>query len=79
MNMTITADEKKRVLLPTAKPGEQFDLQIVGSNKIVLTRLKVESETPSEVTFIKKDGYTVGVTGQKVDPETLRQLLDEFP
>jgi hypothetical protein len=77
--MTVTADEKKCVLLPTANPGEQFELQLVGADKILLTRLQPESEAPAEVTFIKKDGYTVGVTGQKVDPETLRQLLDEFP
>jgi hypothetical protein len=37
--MTVIADNKKRVTLPT-KPGERFDLQSVGRDKFVLTRPK---------------------------------------
>jgi hypothetical protein len=38
--MTVTADDKKRVLLHSAKPGEQFDVQTSGEDIIVLRRLE---------------------------------------
>ena len=37
--MTVIADENMRVPLPAARPGDQFDLQIAGEGKFLLTRL----------------------------------------
>ena len=37
--MTVIADNKKRVTLPT-RPGERFDLQAVGEDQFILIRLK---------------------------------------
>ena len=36
--MTVIADNKKRVTLPT-KPGESFDLQSFGGDKFILTNM----------------------------------------
>ena len=33
--MTVVADNKKRVTLRVAKPGERFDIQIVGDGQFV--------------------------------------------
>lgn len=52
--MTVIADSKKRVTLPT-KPGERFDLQNFGGDKFVLTRL-APVEKPARVRLFKKHG-----------------------
>ena len=77
--MTITADAKKRVRLGLAKPGDRFDVQISGEGIFVLRRLEPVKEGRSTVKFIKKDGYTVGHTKKQVSPETIKELLSEFP
>ena len=38
--VTVTADDKKRVVLPAAKPGDRFDLQASAEGNFVLRRLE---------------------------------------
>jgi len=75
--MTVIADNKKRVTLPT-KPGERFDLQSFGGDRFVLTRLAPVERT-ERVRLVKKHGCTVAVGGRKITQEETRKLLDEFP
>lgn len=74
--MTVIADNKKRITLPT-KPGARFDLQVHGEDKFILTRL-VPVEPPA-VRLIKKHGWTVANNGRKITNAEVRKLLDEFP
>lgn len=37
--MTTTADAKKRIVLPTARPGDVFDIQRFGESQFMLVRL----------------------------------------
>jgi hypothetical protein len=37
---TSTADSKKRVVLPAAKPGEVYDIQSQGEGRLLLVRLE---------------------------------------
>jgi hypothetical protein len=76
--MTVIADNKKRVTLPT-KPGERFDLQSVGKDKFILTRLVPARPRPAKVVFKKVDGYTVGELGHPIDEVALQKALEEFP
>ena len=76
--MTVVADNKKRVTLPT-QPGERFDLQAVSSDQFILTRLAPVKMRPAKVTFKKVDGYTVAKTDQPIDMDALNRALDEFP
>jgi len=41
--MTVTTDEKKRVVIPSARPGDRFDVQVTSEGKVVLTRLELVS------------------------------------
>ena len=75
--MTVIADNKKRVTLPT-KPGERFDLQAVGKDKFILTRL-APVERPAKIRLVRKHGYTVAVGKRKITQAEVRQALDEFP
>jgi hypothetical protein len=37
--MIVTADDQKRVIIPSAKPGDQFDIQAPEEGTFVLRRL----------------------------------------
>ena len=76
--MTVIADNKRRVTLPT-KPGERFDVQTFGDEKFILTRLAPVETRPARVTFKKVDGYTVGGLGHPINEAALKEALAEFP
>jgi hypothetical protein len=73
--MTVIADNKKRVTLPT-KPGERFDVQAVGGDKFILTRL---APVEGKVRLVKRHGYLVAVGSREITQAETRKLLDEFP
>ena len=76
--MTVIADSKKRVTLPT-KPGERFDLQALGGDKFVLTRLAPVETRPASVKIRKKGGFTVGKLDHPINETALQEALSEFP
>jgi hypothetical protein len=50
--MTVVADNKKRVTIRHAKPGDRFDVQIAGNGKFILTKLEPVQETrPASLDF----------------------------
>jgi len=76
--MTVIADSKRRVTVP-ARPGQRFDVQTIGDEKIVLTRLEPVAPRPARVTLKKVAGFTVMETDQTVNREALQRALEEFP
>jgi hypothetical protein len=79
---TVKADNKQRVRIPDIKPGQVFALEINPSGTVITLHQvkKVESEErPSKVRFVKRGRYTVGHTDKQVSPETIKELLSEFP
>ena len=76
--MTVTTDEKKRVVIPTARPGDRFDVQMTPEGKIVLTRLEL-ADKPDKVRLMKKHGYTVARGTRRITQEQVRKALDAFP
>jgi phage FluMu protein gp41 len=77
--MIAIADSKHRVTLRRASPGDRFDVQILEEGKYVLTRLEPAKPRISRVRFVKRNGYTVGVSDQPVSAEAIHAALDEFP
>lgn len=62
--MTVKADEKKRVVLPRAKPGDVFNVEFSGG-KILLTKLvPVESKL---VRARKVRGVVMGAAEIEID------------
>ncbi len=76
--MTVTTDQKKRVTLPT-RPGVRFELEAFGEDKFILTRLAPVEPRAASVTVSRKDGFSVGDTGRKINPSALKEALAEFP
>jgi hypothetical protein len=78
--MTVVADSKKRVTLRVAKPGERFDVQVVGDGSFVLTRLEpVSGPRPAKVRVEKRGQYSVGILNRPLNEQALKEALSEFP
>jgi phage FluMu protein gp41 len=78
--MTVVADNKKRVTLRLAKPGDRFDVQVSPEGRFVLTKLEpVRVTPPAKVRIEKRGEYHVGVLEQPIDEEALKEALADFP
>jgi len=78
--MTVVADNKKRVTLRLAKPGDRFDVQVNGDGEFTLTRLQpVNPVGPSKVRIEKRGRYHVGVLDHALNEKLLDAALADFP
>ena len=78
--MTVVADNKKRVTLRLARPGDRFDVQISESGKYILTKLEpVPGWRPARVRIEKRGKYHVGVLDRPIREVALKEALAEFP
>ena len=77
--MTVVADFKKCVLLPSAQPGDRFDLQITDAGKFVLTKLDSQPLRPTRIWGERRDGFSVGVADRPMDELAHAEALLEFP
>jgi hypothetical protein len=75
--MTVTADERKRVTLPDAKPGERFDYTRDEQGQIVL---RPEPATASDARIVKteigKNGLPY-IPGVKITREEIARAIRE--
>jgi hypothetical protein len=79
---TIIADNKKRVRIPDAEPGQVYAYETTGEGQFKLTLIKpVETaeDRPAKVTFVKEGGFTVMSSDRPIDEDALKQALSEFP
>ena len=76
--MTVTTDEKKRVIIPSARPGDRFVVQVISEGKLILTRLEM-ADKPDNVRLVKKHGYTVARGTRPITDEQVRKAMDKFP
>ena len=75
--MTVTADSKRRVVLPpAAKPGDLFELEVSGEGRFVLTRLVKPAEG---VRLIREGGYLVAESARPITLEQTREAVNQFP
>ena len=77
--MTAKADERKRLVVPLASPGQVYDVQGNADGSITLSPLKVERRVPQFVRVKKEKGYTVGVLDSPIDEAALKEALADFP
>ncbi len=76
--MTVTADERKRVTLPDAKPGESFDYTRDEQGRIVLRPEPAAGENGARIveTEIGKNGLPY-IPGVKVTREEIARSIRE--
>jgi hypothetical protein len=77
--MTAKADDRKRLVVPLARPGQVYDVQANADGSITLSPLKVARRVPQFVRTAKRGGYTVGMLDAPIDPAALKAALADFP
>jgi hypothetical protein len=76
--MTAIADNKKRVTIRTAKPGDRFDVQVAEDGKVILTPLApAEKKVPVVKPIRTKEGFLMFPPGKRLDRATIRAAIRE--
>ena len=73
--MTVTADAEKRIVVPSAQPGDRFDLEL-SEGKVVLTPL---AESKPAIRYVKRDGLLLASTERPITWAETRKAMDEYP
>ncbi len=76
---TLTVDNDNRIRLPDVKPRQVFTHEMEPGGRIILTPIAPIESKPNKVRFVKKDGFTVGVTEQPVSEQAIKEALADFP
>lgn len=66
-------------MLPSAKPGDSFEVLMPNEGTFVLTRVEPVPSRPAEVKLEKRGHFTVGVLNRPIDEQALQAALAEFP
>lgn len=73
--MTVVCDDKRRVVLPGAKPGDRFDVRDAGTSK-VLTLLKPVSARRVTEKLVRGGGELIfEVPGVDIEPESFAEAI----
>jgi hypothetical protein len=75
---TVKADNRQRVRLPDAKPGQVFAYENNGDGSFLLTRIKIDKRRPT-AKLRKENGRTVVVPDQPINMEAIKEMIAEFP
>ncbi len=77
--VTVIADNKKRVVLPSAKPGDCFQVDLIGDQEVRLTLLKPAPKADKARLVRGPKGYLLAVGSRTITQEEVRAAMDEFP
>lgn len=80
--VTVKADNRRRVQLPDAKPGQVFAYSSDGDGRISLVEVQPKAESPvkrAKVRFEKRGRFTAAFTDRPINEEAIKELLAEFP
>jgi bifunctional DNA-binding transcriptional regulator/antitoxin component of YhaV-PrlF toxin-antitoxin module len=78
--MIVVADNKKRVTICLAKPGDGFEVRVAGDGKFLLRRLEpVRPRRLAKVRIEKRGRYSVGVLDRAISEEAIREISSDFP
>ena len=76
---TIVADDKKRVRLPDAEPGQVFAYEL-NAKGVTLTPVVKAVPRPTKAHLVKgPKGYLMVQTDRVITQEEVRKAQDEFP
>jgi hypothetical protein len=76
--MTAVADNKKRVTIRAAKPGDRFDVQVAEDGKVILTPLApAEKKVPIVKPIRTKEGFLMFPPGKGPDRAAIRAAIRE--
>ena len=79
---TVKTDDRRRVQLRDAKPGQVFAYESTAEGIISLTpvkKIEAAAERPAKVRFEKRGRFTVAITDRPINEQAIKELLADFP
>ncbi len=76
---TATVDDRKRVRLSDAKPGQVFSVEPRPDGSFFLVPVVPIQPPQAKVRIEKRGRYSVGVLDRTIDQNALEQALADFP
>jgi hypothetical protein len=73
---TVTVDDRQRVRLPDAKPGDVLAYENQGST---ITLTKIEPSKPKGAWLVKVNGRTYAMSDHTITNEDVKRELENFP
>jgi hypothetical protein len=77
--ITTKADNRKRVVVPQAKPGQVYAVGESADGGFTLTVIKPAKVANLKCRLAKEDGFTVVAPGQPINEQAIKEFLAEFP
>jgi hypothetical protein len=77
--ITTKADNRKRVVVPQAEPGQVYAVGENADGSFTLTAVNATEVVNLKCRLAKEDGFTVVVPGQPVNEPAIKELLADFP
>jgi hypothetical protein len=77
--ITTKADNRKRVVVPQAQPGQVYAVGENADGSLTLTAFKPGEVANLKCRVAKEDGFTVVVPGQPINEPAIQELLADFP
>ena len=77
--ITTKADNRKRLVVPLAKPGQVYAIGENADGSFTLTAVTRTQAANPKCRLAKENGFTVVVPGQPINEPAIKELLAEFP
>jgi len=77
--ITTKADNRKRVVVPQATPGQVYAVRENGDGSLTLTVVKPAEAGRPKCRLAKENGFTVVVPAQPVNEQAIKELPADFP
>jgi hypothetical protein len=77
--ITTKVDNRKRVLVPHAKPGQGFAVESRADGSFTLNAVQTSKAPAAKRRVTKGDGFTLVVPGQPINEQAVKELLADFP
>ena len=71
-------DNRKRIVVPQAKPGQVYAIDSDSNGIVTLTPMKPIELAPANYRFVKEKGFTVIETDRVVSEETIKEILSDI-
>jgi hypothetical protein len=77
--ITTKVDERKRLVVPQAEPGQIYAIRENADGSLTLTAVKPKEALSPKCRLAKEGGFTVVVPAQPIDEQAIKELLADFP
>ncbi|HUD49256.1 MAG TPA: hypothetical protein VMR33_20680 [Candidatus Baltobacteraceae bacterium] len=77
--ITTKADNRKRLVVPQAKPGQVYSVHDNGDGSFTLKAVEPKASSLPTCRLADEDGFRVAAPNQPINEPAIKELLADFP